>query len=111
MKKFKVSVYFVLFMITLLNPVKSALADLAPETYHPKRVKPKESTQLKTIVPPDTTKKQDKANVTDSIKSEQNRDNSNFIELIRPRHIAIGGAVLMIVIFSFVILSKMRNKK
>ena len=39
-----------------------------------------------------------------------NPEQKTFIDLIEPQHIIIGGAVLAVVIISFIILFKMRKK-
>jgi len=65
----------------------------------------------KTIVPPDTSRGLDTTNIQDTLNNNEIQGNLNFFELIHPQHIAVGGAVFVVVIFSFVILSKIRIKK
>ena len=99
MKKLNIFVFFALFIITLLSPVKNVFADIPPE---PKR---------KIIVLSDTTNEQDTSVIKDTVKSKQIQSNLNLFEQIQPQNIVVGGTVFVVVIFSFVILSKLRNKK
>lgn len=103
MKILIVFVFFVLFAITFLSSVKNVFADVIVPKYKPKTV----------IIPPDTIIQfiPDTSIEKDTVNSNQSQDNPNFFKLIQPRHIAIGGVVFIVVILSFVILSKLRNKK
>ena len=98
--------FFAFLAVTFLSPVNNAFSDLPGNTNHHRVIK-----KQKTIVPPDTSHEFDTTNIQDTVNNKEYRDNLNFFELIQPQHIAVGGAVFVVVIFSFIILSNIRNKK
>lgn len=110
MKKLKIFALFILFAITILSPVYNAFADIPGNVHHYKKEN-KESQKDSVKILPDTSGKLDTAVIKDTVNNKEFQDNLNFFELIQPQHIALGGAVFVVVIFSFVILSKIRNKK
>ena len=99
MKKLRIFILFALFFITSITPVKNVIADISPQPKHQK------------IITPDTLHEQDTSVIRDTAERKQIQGNLNYLELIKPGYIATGGAVFVIVLFSFVILSKIRNKE
>jgi hypothetical protein len=125
MKKLNFFISFnIFFVIMFLISVMRVNADIAP---NPNRHRNEHNVIREKIQNPDTnvinsdtpsgkTNTFDNKNDTihyeiDTLKEKQIRGNAGFFELIQPKHLAFGGAALIVVIFSFVVLSKIRSKK
>ncbi|MDZ7798217.1 MAG: hypothetical protein U5L76_01215 [Patescibacteria group bacterium] len=93
MKKLKtVLTTFFVFSIFSLMSTQKALADLVPINYG------------------DDTPYGPNVNSNPEPNVNSSPEPKTFIDLIEPQHIIIGGAVLAVVIISFVVLFKMRKK-
>jgi hypothetical protein len=115
MKNLKIFVFLAFFAITFLSPVSNVFADTPGNVHHRKIKIDKKKEPVKVILDTsnrlDTAIIKDTTLIKDTVNNTELQGNLNFFELIQPQHLAIGGAVFAIVIFSFVILSKIRNKK
>ena len=87
---------FALLLMSFFIPIKNDFADIAPQKIE---VPAKE--------PDANYRAQDSLLIKNALLKKQNQST----ELIRPLNIAIGVIVLVVVIISFIVLSKIRNKK
>ena len=110
MEKLKIFVFLAIIALTFLSPFNNVIADAPGNIHHHNHVIKKPSTNTVKVLP-DTTHELDTASsIIDTVNNQQFQDNLNFLNLIEPQHLATGGAVFVVVIFSFVVLSKIRNK-
>jgi len=110
----KIKLFFTVLLLSvflIVSAVSYIFADAPGNKTHHRNVIHKKNKKVYTDTSSllDSTDLQDSTNIYDSLSIK--KTDSSFFELVEPKHLAIGGGAITLVIFSFVILSKMRNKQ